>query len=162
MVYTLIMEFTKSYFKFKPTFKHTYLKNNNLDESILAEDLFTKILEDIDIVLNVLKISPSKKGYSYWRDAILLSIVCEKDHLSICKDIYPMIAKKYNKTSISIERAMRLCFEDVLYNAKHEKNYIFNYMNYFLINPRNSQLLIKMVELIVSSEFKRFKLSLLN
>ena len=154
------MEITNSYLNFKPTYKYNYLKHNNIDSSIKAEELFSRILDDIDIVLSVLKISPSKVGYSYWRDAILLSIISEKDHVSICNDIYPMIAKKYNKTSISIERAMRLCFEDVLYNAKHENNYIFNFMHHFLIRPHNSQLLMKMVELIVSNEFKRFKNSI--
>lgn len=162
MLYTHSMELSNSYLNFRPTFKYSYLKNNNINDTLETEELFSRILEDVDIVLSVLKISPSKVGYGYWRDAVLLSIVGEKEHVSICKDIYPMIAKKHNKTSISIERAMRLCFEDVLYNAKHEKNYIFNFMHHFLINPHNSQLLMKMVELIVSSEFKRFKNSILN
>ena len=69
------MDFKNLYLKFKPTYKDYYLKNNNIDgEVISTEELFILILRDIDIVLSVLKISPSKIGYSYWRDAILISI----------------------------------------------------------------------------------------
>ena len=152
------MEITDSYLNFKPTNKYYYMKNNDIDKAVDNEELFTRILKDTDLVLGTLKISPSKLGYNYWRDAVLISIMCEKDHISVCKDIYPIIAKKYNKSIISIERAMRLCFEDVLYrNVKFEENYVFKSLEYFLINPQNSKLLCKIVEVVISSEFKKFR-----
>lgn len=155
------MEITDTYLNFKPTYKYYYLKNNNIDSSKISnEDLFLMLMQDIDIIFNYLKISPSKTGYAYWKDAVLLSVLCEKEHLSICNDIYPMIAKKYNKSTISIERAMRLCFEDAMYNSRGDENFIVLFLKHFLIQPQNSKLLMKIVELVVSVEFKRFKKSI--
>ena len=45
--------------------------------------------------------------------------------ISICNDIYPLIAKKYETTKMCVDRAMRRCFENVLYFAsKNENNFI--------------------------------------
>ena len=144
------MEITNTYLDFKPSYKYIYMKNNNINpEEITTEDLFFRIYRDIDIVLNSLKISPSKVGYGYWRDAILLSIMSEKNHLRVCNDVYPVIAKKYNKTSISIERAMRICFGDVMDKITHGCNEIVDYMEDAIFKPHNSEILIKIVELIM-------------
>lgn len=157
------MEFADTYMNFKPTYKYYYLKNNNICEfDLTTEELFSRILQDIDIVLRMLKISPSKVGYAYWRDAILIYILSEKDHLSICNDVYPMIAQKYCKTTISIERAMRLCFEDTMYNSINENNYVVTFMKHYLVQPHNSEIMVKLAELVTSSGFRRFKNSISN
>ncbi len=155
------MEFAKDYYNFKPTHKYFYCRNNNINEKdVSIEDLFNKILTDVDIVFNVLKIPPSKIGYAYWRDAIIISILSEKDHLSMCNEVYPMIAKKHNKSRISIERAMRLCFEDTMYNSKKEENFILDYLRHFLVQPQNNIIMAKITEMLVSDGFYKFKKSL--
>lgn len=152
------MEFQNSYLKFKPTYKYYYLKNNNINEDELTtEELFNQILQDIDIVLSTLKISPSKLGYAYWKDAILIAVMSGKDHISVCNDVYPVIAQKFGKSEISIERAMRLCFEDVMYNSQKENNFVLTFLKNYLIQPHNREIMMKIAELISSSGFKRFK-----
>ena len=158
MNYTLIMDFENSYMNFKPSYKDYYIKNNYIDEkTITSEDLFSMILHDIDLIFSYLKISPNRVGYYYWKDAILITIFSEKTHLKICNDIYPLIAQKYNRSKISIERAMRLSFETAMYDSCKENNYIVSFLRRYLVNPRNSQLLMKFVELVTSIEFRRFK-----
>jgi len=161
MLYTGFMDFKDIYLNFKPTYKYYYLKNNGiLPGSIPTEEIIARLMTDIDLILSVLKISPSKIGYIYWRDAIAISVFSEKDHLRICNDIYPLIAKKYNKTIISIERAMRLCFDNIMYYPNKENDYVLSFMDFYLRNPHNSDLLMKLVELVVSQEFCRYKASI--
>ena len=53
---------------------------------------------------------------------------------------------------------MRLCFESVMYDiCEITDNYICNYIRKFLLNPRNSEILVKITDLIVSDEFQRNK-----
>ncbi len=59
---------------------------------------------------------------------------------------------------MSVERAMRLCFENVLYYcSKMEPNFVVEFFRNFLLHPHNSTLLIKIVELISSAEFQKRK-----
>jgi len=51
------------------------------------------------------------KGYQYLRDAILL-VIDEVNLLgAVTKELYPMIAEKYNTTSSRVERAIRHAIE---------------------------------------------------
>ncbi len=154
------MSYIDKYFNYKPTYKYFYMKNNNLfDLDLPDEEILNMIFQDIDMVLRVLKLSPQKAGYLYWRDAVLLSIISEKPDLSMSIDIYPFIAKKHGKTEVAVERCMRISFEDVMFKTSKDKNLITNFLNPFLLHPHNFEIMIKLSELISSSEFKRFKYS---
>jgi two-component system response regulator (stage 0 sporulation protein A) len=51
------------------------------------------------------------KGYQYLRDAILL-VISEINLLgAVTKELYPMIAEKYNTTPSRVERAIRHAIE---------------------------------------------------
>lgn len=142
------------------THKDYYIKHNRdfNTREVTLENLFYCINCDVELILNCLKISPKKYGYEYWKSAVFLYIANGKNQVSICKDIYPVIAKKFNKTASSVERAMRICFENAMFNmAEITNNYICNYIKKFLLNPHNSELLIKLADLIVSDEFQRNK-----
>lgn len=157
MWYDWAMDCINDYLNMASSYKYHYIKNNdtikNGDPS--TESLFVNIYHDVDIILNALSISPSKYGYKYWKDAIFLYISSGKYQFSICNQIYPAIAKKYNKTAISVERAMRLCFENAMYDTeKKGDNFIYNYMKNYLLFPHNSELLIRITELIVSRDFQ--------
>ena len=157
------MEILENYYNLDNSYKKSYLKNNSVlndnDESI--ENLFYNITSDVDIVLSILKIPSSKSGFQYWKDAVFIYILNEKSKLSICNEIYPVIAKKYSKTAMAVERAMRLCLENALFNiSKCESNFISDYMYNYLIIPHNSEILCRIVELVVSKEFQREKLNL--
>lgn len=155
------MENLQNYFNINPSFKENYIKNNNLlDNSVSAEKLYDSIYSDADIILSRLCIPPSKCGYMYWKDAVFVYILMEKTRISICNDIYPILAKKHNKTAMSVERAMRLCFENALYYANNndrDPDFVCDYFKDSLKYPRNSEILAKMVELVVSKSFQKNK-----
>lgn len=151
------------YLDFDNGYKSNYIKNHGLkdEKEESMEELYFSIIDDVNIVLNVLKIPSNKKGFKYWQDAVFIFISENSSEISICKEIYPAIAKKYEKTDRSVERAMRLCFENTLYNvSKYGKTPISNFMYNYLINPKNSEILCRLAELIVSKEFQEAKLNL--
>lgn len=154
------MESVNNYIMFNPTYKDYYIKYNRDFNNKEADmhNLYYCIYKDVELVLNALKISPKKFGYDYWKNAVYIYIVSGKNHISICKEIYPIIARNFNKSIGSVERAMRICFESVMHDiCEITDNYICNYIRKFLLNPRNSELLVKITDLIVSDEFQRNK-----
>lgn len=149
-----------TYLNLNPTFKQFYIKNNDLiiDENIDPEPLFFNVYHDVDIILSCLNISPSKCGYGYWIDAVYIFLLSNKNRISICKDVYPAIAQKYNTTAMAVERAMRLCFENVMYyTSKHEDNFICAYFKNLVMYPHNSEILVKLVDLMSSKKFQSNK-----
>lgn len=162
MCILLFMDCLDTYLNMTLSYKDYYIMNNEYlkDGEVSPEELFYNISNDVDIILNRLSISPSKFGYKYWKDAIYITILNNAGCLSICNEIYPTIAKKYHKTPISVERAMRVCFENVLYdNSRREPDFIFCFMKNSLLFPHNSELLAKLTELVVSKEFQKNKSS---
>ena len=150
-----------TYLKLNSTFKQFYLKNNDmiLDESIEPESLFFNVYNDTDIILRNLNVSPNKCGYAYWIDAVYLFLLSGKNRISICKEIYPAIAKKHNTTPMAVERAMRLCFENAMYySQKQNDNFICKYFKNSLLYPHNSEILVKLVDLLSSKTFQQNKL----
>jgi len=150
------------FLNFSNRYKYCYLKNSKSDEngSNSLENLYFSIINDVDIVLNLLKIPESKKGVKYWKDAVFILISSKNEDVSICNEIYPTLAKKYSKTSRSIERSMRSCFEDTLYKIAKDKNNktpIFDFMSNYLVSPKNNELLCRIAELVVSAEFQAQK-----
>ena len=156
------MEAIDEYFNIVISRKANYIKNYVYDGDAPTDDddLYYRIDGDLDLVFRYLNISSRKFGYRYWKDAIFLYISSEKLQVSICKDIYPVIAKKYSKSSSSIERAMRLCFEDALYfSSKNDDNFIYKYLKNVLIYPHNGEIMARIAELIMSADFQKRKLN---
>lgn len=54
-----------------------------------------------------LGISPNTKGYHYLRDGILICVTSPSKATLFNKEIYSMLAKSYNTTECSEERAVR-------------------------------------------------------
>lgn len=73
-------------------------KTKNLDVAV------TNIIHEMGVPAHI-------KGYHYLRDAILM--VIEEINLlgAVTKELYPMIAKKYNTTPSRVERAIRHAIE---------------------------------------------------
>ena len=68
----------------------------------IEEDYNQRLLKNITKELDIIGISPRFKGRNYLRDAI--NMLCHKEQQTyICNEI----AKKYGKTSASVERAMQ-------------------------------------------------------
>lgn len=77
----------------------------------------TKTLSSDDIEVKVTKTIHSMgvpahiKGYSYLREAIIMSIENKGMINSVTKVLYPSVAKKFNTTSSRVERAIRHAIE---------------------------------------------------
>ncbi|WP_366922433.1 sporulation transcription factor Spo0A [Metallumcola ferriviriculae] len=75
-----------------------FVKTRNLDVEV------TKIIHQMGVPAHI-------KGYQYLRDAILF-VIDEVNLLgAVTKELYPMIAKKYNTTPSRVERAIRHAIE---------------------------------------------------
>ena len=159
------MEIIEEYLKLSSNYKDEYIENNaSIDiNNITSKNLYENVCYDVDIVLMALNISPSKVGYKYWKDAVFLYLLMSEKQPSICKDIYPAIGKKYSKTPTAIERAMRICFENVMYYlSKSKTTFISDYLKSSLLYPHNGELLIKITKFISTKEFQKNKLSCFN
>lgn len=157
------MECLEEYLNINSSYKDYYIKNNDeiKSEIVTNQSLYFYICSDIEIILNGLNISPSKLGYRYWKDAVFIFLLNNGEHISICNDIYPAIAKRYGKTSMSVERAMRICLENAMYyNSKKEQCFVYEYLKNYLLYPHNSEILVKLVELVISKEFQKIKYSI--
>ncbi len=67
----------------------------------IEEDYNKRLVKNITRELDIIGVSPRFKGRNYLRDAI--EMICHKEQTYICNEV----AKKYNKTSASVERAMQ-------------------------------------------------------
>jgi len=77
---------------------HTPVKTRNLDVEV------TNIIHQMGVPAHI-------KGYQYLRDAILF-VIAEINLLgAVTKELYPMIATKYNTTPSRVERAIRHAIE---------------------------------------------------
>ena len=69
----------------------------------MLKSKISQVLKDLSIPVHL-------NGYKYLKDAIEITCSSSK-HVRLTKEIYPAIAKKYNVTSGSVERAMRHAIE---------------------------------------------------
>lgn len=155
------MENVESYLSLNISYKDFYIENNSeLSKSKQSlEEIYVAVSQDVDIVFSALNILPNKSGFQFWKDAIFLYLISGKQKVSICNDIYPLISKKYETSKMCVDRAMRRCFENVLYFAsKNENNFICSYLKNTILYPHNSELMVKIVELISSKKFQQEKL----
>lgn len=154
------MEICTDYLAYDNSYKSSYIKNNSLIKisNPDVEELYQNITTDVDYVLTELCVSPRKNGYRYWKDAVFIFLLNNRSQIRICKEVYPVIAKKYGKTAMSVERAMRVCFEDTMYKvSKKTHNLITDYMRASLLFPHNSEILCRMTELVSSNTFQKEK-----
>lgn len=79
------------------------MKNSDIIES--QESISVRIAK----LLNAFGTPRNILGYGYLRTAI--EIVYEHSHIKLTKQLYPIIAKKYETTDSKVERAMRHAIE---------------------------------------------------
>lgn len=98
-----------------PIVKTGYNNNSSLEADI------TNIIHEIGVPAHI-------KGYHYLREAILM-VVKDMDLLGgITKELYPMIAEKFNTTPSRVERAIRHAIEVAWNRGRVETiNKIFGY-----------------------------------
>ena len=133
------MDEIESYLNLNVTYLDYYLEHNEelSQETYSAEKLYMNVSGDVDIVFGNLNILPNKCGYLFWKDAVFLYLYFNKSKTSFSKDIYPLIAQKHETSVNCVDRAMRRCFENVLYYAsKNEHNYVYSYLKKNLLWKR--------------------------
>ena len=82
---------------------------------VKASTGFSPMVRNLDIevtrVIQQMGVPAHVKGYQYVRDAIIL-VVEEMNLLgAVTKELYPLIAEKYNTTASRVERAIRHAIE---------------------------------------------------
>jgi len=114
-----VFSISQSTQSFQPSVLPLSRRNNERPSSIEAD--VTNIIHEIGVPAHI-------KGYHYLREAILL-VINNMDLLGgITKELYPMIAKKFNTTPSRVERAIRHAIEVAWNRGRIETiNKIFGY-----------------------------------
>ncbi len=68
-----------------------------------------EIDKNLSVVLKGFKVSSQHLGYYYLKDCVQLISADTKQEYTAIKDIYKIVAKKYNKLTSSIEKSIRVC-----------------------------------------------------
>ena len=146
----------EEFYKYNITHMENYVKNNpEIDENNYTIDEVIHALDlDLNIVFQVLNVQFNRVGLNYWKSAVILLVLSKKEKLKMFADVYFHVAKKYGKSVCSVERCMRLCFEDTPYFAFKDTNYIIDFMKSDLLVPHNSRILYKVAELISGKKFQ--------
>jgi two-component system response regulator (stage 0 sporulation protein A) len=87
-------------------------------------------------------------GFKYLVDAIMLYIDCPEDSVYLTGEIYPEIARRWNVTATSVEKAIRCCIESAFMFAdinRLHRYYPFAY-NEELGRPSNLQFIANMAK----------------
>lgn len=111
------MDYGASYFMVKPVdvliLEERILQLNSLpgNHSSYAPDKVRSLDREVTKVIQQMGMPAHLKGYQYLRDAIIM--VVEEMNLmgAVTKELYPMIAEKYDTTPSRVERAIRHAIE---------------------------------------------------
>ncbi len=110
------MELGASYYMMKPFDMDTLEKRirqiTYFDENeIVTVGKTTSLEVEVTRIIHQMGVPAHVKGYQYLRDAILM--VTKEINLmgAVTKELYPMIAEKYNTTASRVERAIRHAIE---------------------------------------------------
>ena len=116
-----------------------------------------KMFNNITKVLLDLGFKPMMKGFDYLREAILIYINKDKRHI-FYKDIYPEIAQKYNVSSGSVERYLRIIIKDAYQSGGLLG--INEYYKYVIIDDQNIITASEIVAIIAEIvEFNKAKIN---
>lgn len=86
----------------------------NLNQSMVVEkdqNSHSIIVKEVTKTLRLIGVPASLIGYTYIREAIIMTIYDVNVIHSITKAIYPVLAKKFNSTRSGVERAIRHAIE---------------------------------------------------
>ena len=98
----------------------------------------------VSTTLHSLSIPANLKGYRYLRHAILLALRGSRELESITKGLYPAIAKEFNTTPVSVERAIRHAIVTSWDHCNPKE--LQNYFSDLSRKPSNSQIILTIAE----------------
>lgn len=105
------------------------------------ENFILEIIHEMGIPVNC-------RGFWYLKDAVIMLLERDEEHMLITKDLYPEIAKRYHTSAAGVEKAMRnaICkFWDRSMNDNRGFNDSDN-LHYPSKKPTNSQFVYYMLE----------------
>lgn len=97
----MVVNFLRSVINIIPDMNPQFPTSSPAIKKRIEEDYNRRLLNNITRELDIIGVSPRFKGRNYLRDAI--EMICHKEQTYICNEI----AKKYQKTPASVERAMQ-------------------------------------------------------
>lgn len=111
--------------------------SSNNDMALIVTD----IIKDIGIPANI-------AGYRYVKEAIILAVSDRSIMKNMQKELYPMIATKFNTTPSCVERSIRYAIETAWYNGDIDtiKYYFGNTVSIHKGKPTNSEFISMIVE----------------
>lgn len=104
-----------------------------------------KTIKDIDSfivdILHTLGMPSNIKGYYYIKEAI--SLIIKNEYNNYSKELYPIIADKYNTTVSNVEKSIRVAIEISMLRSdiKVIQNIFGNSINYDKSKPTNKEFL---------------------
>lgn len=122
----------------------TEFPDNHKKQEISLDKIATNVLTEFGIPAHI-------KGYSYLRDAIIISLNDKHTLSSVTKRLYPTIANKYQTTPSRVERAMRHAIEVAW--SRGNINALNTQFGYVVDptkgRPTNSEFIYKVVDNII-------------
>lgn len=73
---------------------------------------YDEIKHRISEIMNIFNFNNCMQGYNYIRDSIFMAVTQMNRKYNFSKDVYPAIAEKYETSSTSVERAVRVAISN--------------------------------------------------
>jgi len=126
------------------------IKNKKEKYNFTKISIYDKVAE----ILKKLGIAPDKNGFHYLRKAIYECYMEPSLLTSITKEIYPMLAKSFNKKESCIERSIRSAIETGWDRGNYEySNELFsNCVDFSKSKPTNGEFIAIIVDKIMMEE----------
>ena len=119
-------------------------------KELSLETMVTELLHEIGIPAHI-------KGYHYIREAITIAVNNADIINSVTKQLYPMVAKKYQTTSSRVERAIRHAIE-VAWD-RGDIDVLNSYFGYTIHNERGKPTNSEFIAMIADKLRLRLKVS---
>lgn len=139
---TLLLELSKTAPSAEPDLIDAESNKTKIDGSILYANI-SRTLSGLGVPANLL-------GYEYLRHAIFIAVQDKNSLCGITKILYPAVAKKYQVSSASVERAIRHAIEVSCSRGDPDiiEDFFGNTMNPNSGKPTNSEFISKVADAI--------------
>ncbi len=119
-----------------------------------VEGAFSTINYRISEILSILNFNPCMQGYNYIKKPLFLIVTTNKKYV-FSRELYPLLSKKYDKTNMAIERAIRVSIATAWKKTdENTKSLFFNCKSHkSLDKPTNSEFISELAEYIRSEFF---------
>ena len=124
------------------------LNNNLMNRNMMIDKNDTELLEQrITVCLKQLAVPMNLKGFAYLRSAILLKYQKGNEISSINRELYPLVAERYNTSPQNVERAIRHAIETSFKrHTKYQSDVFGSALSLKTFRPTNNQFIYAVVD----------------